>query len=328
MTKVFHIEGIGSYIPAKILTNNDLSQLVDTTDEWIVTRTGIKLRHLLEDHENVSDAGTIAARRALKDSGIPIEHITHIVVATCTPDYLCPSTACIISNNLGIENIIAFDINAACSGFIYGLHMLQYAVVDPNNCVLFICSEALSRRTNWNDRRTCVLFGDGAGAVVLRGQKSSRTKAAVQDSICYANGKYYNLLCSGGGTAHKYKQGDIIDANFFINMEGQEIFKHAVRNLTNVCQDILARNHLSLNDIDLFIPHQANQRIIESLGNRLSIPIEKIFINVDRYGNTSAASIPLAMVDAITQKRIEPGMRILIATFGGGLTWGAAILNF
>lgn len=328
MTKTFQIEGIGAYTPSNRLTNDDLCKFVDTTNEWIVTRTGIKSRHLLEDHENTSDAGYIAAKLALEDSGILPEQITHVIVATCTPDYLCPNTACIISNKLGIEGVMAFDINAACSGFIYGLNIVQNILATQHTYVLLICSEALSRRTNWQDRRTCILFGDGSGAVVLSGKKTLETKAEVQDTICYANGAQSSLLNIGGGTAQKYIQGDIVDDSFFIKMEGQEVFKYAVRSLTAVCEDILKRNNLSFEDIDLFIPHQANQRIIEAVGNRLHLPLNKTFINLHEYGNTSAASIPLAIADAIQQNDIRSGMRILLATFGGGFTWGAAIVKF
>lgn len=328
ITKPVYIEGIGSYTPSTTLTNQDLSQIVDTTNEWIITRTGIQSRHILNDCENTSDAGAVAAKLALKNAEVIVNEITHIIVATCTPDFLCPSTACVISNKLGIVGTMAFDINAACSGFIYGLNIVQHIANAPNTCVLLICSEALSRRTNWKDRSTCILFGDGAGALILRGEKSSSTKAEVQDTVCYANGTYASLLNVGGGTSKKYASGDIIDDSFFITMEGQEVYKHAVRNLTEVCTAILQRNCLSFKDIDLFIPHQANQRIIEAVASRLTIPNKKIFINLDKYGNTSAASIPLAIADAMRQQHIQSGMRVLLATFGGGFTWGAALLNF
>lgn len=327
-TNSLYIEGIGSYTPSTILTNEDLCQLVDTTNEWIVTRTGIKSRYILNDYENTSDAGYIAANIALENAKITADSISHLIVATCTPDFLCPNTACVISNKLGIVGPMAFDINAACSGFIYGLNIVQHITNDPTACVLLVCSDSLSKRVNWKDRSTCILFGDGAGALVLKGKKTPSTIAEVQDTVCYANGSYTSLLTVGGGTSKKYNLGDTIDNTFFITMEGQEVFKHAVRNLTEVCTTILQKNDLSFKDIDLFIPHQANQRIIEAAASRLSIPHEKTFINLDKYGNTSAASIPLAIADAIKQQRIQSGMRILLATFGGGFTWGAAILNF
>ncbi len=328
MKKPLYIESIGSYIPNKKITNKDLCSYLETSEEWIETRTGIKARHILEEHENVADAGFVAAQKALINASIAKEKITHVIVATCTPAFLCPSTACIIIDKLGIKNVMAFDINAACSGFIYGINVFKNLLLDTDGYGLLICSEALSRKTNWNDRQTCILFGDGASALVVSNKKSKKTIAQVFDSCCHANGTNNNLLKIGGGSDCSYVPGTIIDDNFFITMEGQEVFKYAVRNLTNVCQEILLQNKMTINDIDFFIPHQANQRIIEAVGERIHIPKEKTFINLDEYGNTSSASIPLATDDALQQKRIPSGSYVLQATFGGGFTWGAAILYF
>lgn len=329
------IQGLGTYVPQKRLTNVDLMSLVDTNDEWIVTRTGIKARHMLAENENGSDAGREAALKALEDAGIAAESVTHILVATCTPDYLCPSTACIISGQIGSHGAMAMDINAACSGFVYGLDMARGILAgNPNAKVLLIGTESFSRRLNWNDRTTCILFGDGAAAVVLASGEAATPKtclpsaAGLRDVLCGADGRQYPLLTVGGGTLRNYQPGDPVQDDFFLQMQGREVFKLAVRSLSSVCTEILERNGLTLADIDLFIPHQANLRIIEAVGDRLKLAGDKVFVNLDEYGNTSAASIPLAIGDACIQKRIRPGARVLLSAFGGGFTWGAALLEF
>ncbi len=329
------IQGLGTYVPQKRLTNVDLMSLVDTNDEWIVTRTGIKARHMLAENEHGSDAGREAALKALEDAGIAPESITHVLVATCTPDYLCPSTACIISGQIGSHGAMAMDINAACSGFVYGLDMARGILAgNPRAKVLFIGTEAFSRRLNWNDRTTCILFGDGAAAVVLSSGEAEKPKtclpsaARLKDVLCGADGRQYPLLTVGGGTLRSYQPGASVQDDFFLQMQGREVFKLAVRSLSAVCTEILERNGLTLDDIDLFIPHQANLRIIEAVGDRLKLAGEKVFVNLDEYGNTSAASIPLAIGDACVQKRIRPGSRVLLSAFGGGFTWGAALLEF
>ena len=332
-----HIQGLGTYVPTKRITNVDLMSLVDTNDEWIVSRTGIKARHMLADDENGSDAGTEAALKALEDAGIAAEDITHVLTATCTPDYLCPSTACIISGKIGSHGAMAFDLNAACTGFVYGLDVANSILAGkPGAKVLLVGSEAFTRRLNWEDRTTCILFGDGAAAAVLtNGDAGQRIAiAAISDGLflrdvrCGADGRQYSLLTVGGGTNRNYKPGDPVQDDFYLQMQGREVFKQAVRSLSAVCSELLEDNGLTLEDIDLFIPHQANLRIIEAVGDRLKLGSEKIFVNLDEYGNTSAASIPLGIGDACAQGRIHPGSRVLLSAFGGGFTWGAALLEF
>ena len=330
-----HIQGLGTYVPTKRITNVDLMSLVDTNDEWIVSRTGIKARHMLADDENGSDAGTEAALKALEDAGIAAEDITHVLTATCTPDYLCPSTACIISGKIGSHGAMAFDLNAACTGFVYGLDVANSILAGkPGAKVLLVGSEAFTRRLNWEDRTTCILFGDGAAAAVLTNGDAGTTKRCLpsapllRDVRCGADGRQYPLLTVGGGTNRNYKPGDPVQDDFYLQMQGREVFKQAVRSLSAVCSELLEDNGLTLEDIDLFIPHQANLRIIEAVGDRLKLGSEKIFVNLDEYGNTSAASIPLGIGDACAQGRIRPGSRVLLSAFGGGFTWGAALLEF
>ena len=330
-----HIQGLGTYVPTKRITNVDLMSLVDTNDEWIVSRTGIKARHMLADDENGSDAGTEAALKALEDAGIAAEDITHVLTATCTPDYLCPSTACIISGKIGSHGAMAFDLNAACTGFVYGLDVANSILAGkPGAKVLLVGSEAFTRRLNWEDRTTCTLFGDGAAAAVLTNGDAGTPKRCLpsapllRDVRCGADGRQYPLLTVGGGTNRNYKPGDPVQDDFYLQMQGREVFKQAVRSLSAVCSELLEDNGLTLEDIDLFIPHQANLRIIEAVGDRLKLGSEKIFVNLDEYGNTSAASIPLGIGDACAQGRIRPGSRVLLSAFGGGFTWGAALLEF
>ena len=330
-----HIQGLGTYVPTKRITNVDLMSLVDTNDEWIVSRTGIKARHMLADDENGSDAGTEAALKALEDAGIAAEDITHVLTATCTPDYLCPSTACIISGKIGSHGAMAFDLNAACTGFVYGLDVANSILAGkPGAKVLLVGSEAFTRRRNWEDRTTCILFGDGAAAAVLTNGEAGTPKRCLpsaprlRDVRCGADGRQYPLLTVGGGTNRNYKPGDPVQDDFYLQMQGREVFKQAVRSLSAVCSELLEDNGLTLEDIDLFIPHQANLRIIEAVGDRLKLGSEKIFVNLDEYGNTSAASIPLGIGDACAQGRIRPGSRVLLSAFGGGFTWGAALLEF
>ena len=330
-----HIQGLGTYVPTKRITNVDLMSLVDTNDEWIVSRTGIKARHMLADDENGSDAGTEAALKALEDACIAAEDITHVLTATCTPDYLCPSTACIISGKIGSHGAMAFDLNAACTGFVYGLDVANSILAGkPGAKVLLVGSEAFTRRLNWEDRTTCILFGDGAAAAVLTNGDAGTPKRCLpsaprlRDVRCGADGRQYPLLTVGGGTNRNYKPGDPVQDDFYLQMQGREVFKQAVRSLSAVCSELLEDNGLTLEDIDLFIPHQANLRIIEAVGDRLKLGSEKIFVNLDEYGNTSAASIPLGIGDACAQGRIRPGSRVLLSAFGGGFTWGAALLEF
>ncbi len=335
MNKSCHICGLGSYVPPNILTNHDLAELVDTSDEWITSRTGISRRHILAGGTNVSDAAVEAARVALAEAGVSAEELTHIFVATCSPDYLCPSTACLVAGRLGLSSrgggrgahVMCMDFNAACSGFLYGLELARSAAaLRPDAVVLLIGAEALSRRIDFSDRSTCVLFGDGAGAVVLRGQ-SEGGLWGVCDSTCCADGSLHDLIVMGGGSAMEVKKGDVLPDSFFLTMQGREVFRHAVRSMTAESLSMLERHNMGVDDIDLFIAHQANLRIIEAVGSRLGIAEDKVFINVQNYANTSAATLPLALDDARNQGRLKPGMKVLLATFGGGITWGAALLG-
>lgn len=319
---------LSSHVPSQVLTNDDLAKMVDTSDEWITTRTGIKERRRLAATENASDLGYKAALKALDEAGMKAGELTHVIAATCTPDSLCPSVACIISGKLGAGAVMAFDVSAACSGFLYGLSLCRSILAqDPPAKILFVCAEALTRRSDWTDRTTCVLFGDGAGACILTADDRPPL-ATLEDAICKSDGSLNQLIIVGGGTASQYKQGDPVGSDFFIHMQGREVYRHAVRQMSSICEEILERNGLSIRDVDLFVPHQANLRIIEAVGSRLEIDADKVFTNVEHYGNTSSASVPLALVEARAQGRLEPGMRVLMTAFGGGLTFGATLLRF
>ena len=331
MNTTCHIHGLGTYVPQRLITNEDLSRLVDTNDEWITTRTGIKQRHMLAEGENASDAGVVAARQALQEAGLAPTDVTHVLVATCTPDHLCPSTACVLAGKLGCGPAMALDFNAACSGFIYGLEMARMVLTaHADAVVLLVSTEALTRRINWQDRSTCVLFGDGAGAMVLRGKPaaSAPTTGRLLDVICRSDGTLNELIHIGGGTSVVYEHGQAVDDEFYVSMQGREVFKHAVRHMASVCHEILQRNGKTIDDVALLVPHQANMRIIEAVGSRMEIPVERVFVNVASYGNTSSASVPLALNDARAQQRIPAGGCVLATSFGGGLTWGAALLQF
>ena len=322
-----YIHGFGAYAPERVLTNDELAAMVETSDEWITTRTGIKRRHILADGEQLSDAGAHAAREALAEAGLAPSAVTHLLFGTCTPDCLCPSTACITAGKLGMAGIAAYDFNAACSSFLYGLLQCRALLVaEPDACILLVCGEGVSRRLNWRDRSTCVLFGDGAGAAIFLKRRKGAL-AGLEDAICTSDGKLQQLIKIGGGSARRYEPGEPVDEEFFVSMQGREVFKHAVRNMAQVCKLLLARNGLSAEDVQLLVPHQANMRIIEAVSSRLDFPEERIFTNVAEYGNTSAASVPLALYDARKQGRMPSGTRVLMTTFGAGLTWAAGLLR-
>ena len=291
--------------------------------------------HICGLGSNASDAALVAARAALTDAGVSAGELTHIFVATCSPDYFCPSTACLVAGRLGLSarseghgaHVMCMDFNAACSGFLYGLELARSALaLRPDAVVLLIGAEALSRRIDFSDRSTCVLFGDGAGAVVLRGAGTG-CLWRVRDSVCCADGSMHDLIVMGGGSAMEVKKGDALPDDFFLAMQGREVFRQAVRSMTAESLAMLERHGMQVSDIDLFIAHQANLRIIEAVGSRLGIAEDKVFINVQDYANTSAATLPLALDDARSQGRLKPGMKVLLATFGGGITWGAALLG-
>ncbi|SHN56319.1 beta-ketoacyl-ACP synthase III [Desulfovibrio litoralis] len=326
------LRGVGAGIPQKVITNKDLEKIVDTTDEWIYTRTGIKERRVI-DQELGTDLAVTAALQALNDAGIKAEQLTHIICATCTPDTYCPNNACIIAQKLNIKGQTALDINAGCSGFIYGLELVNALVsTNPNAVVLLVAVEILSLRSNWEDRTTCVLFGDGSGAGVFTHKDS---KIGEKKGFANLIGLKLNsdgdlgqlLTIKGGGSAYPYKLNDKVGKEYFLEMEGREVFKHAVRSMTSICEELLTQMNLTGNDIDLFISHQANMRIIEAVGKQMNFSQEKIFSNVEKYGNTSAASIPIALKEAKEKKLIKENQKILLTTFGAGFTWGTALFQ-
>lgn len=328
MSNACNLISIAAYVPEKVLTNSEIASFVDTNEQWIIERTGIRRRRQLSETQNTSDLGFLAAQMVLNNQKFEAKNLTHIIVATCTPDCLAPSTACIIGGKLETGPIMAFDLGAACAGFIYGLYISKSIVrLDSDSQILFICAEAMTRRLNWHDRSTCVLFGDAASACIINGTEKN-SLCSIVDVICQSDGRQKDLITVGGGTACKYDIDTLVDEKFFLSMQGRETYKFAVRNMVSVCNDLLLRNNLQVADIDVFIPHQANIRIIEAVGTRLGISQEKVFINLMDYGNTSAASIPLAITEAWHCGKIKTGSRVLVAAFGAGLTWGAALLHF
>ncbi len=322
-------KSIASYIPERVFKNSDFEKIIDTSDEWIVKRTGIKERRFAAEHEATSDLAFEASKIAIQRAGIDAEEIDCILVATISPDFLCmPSTACVLAERLGIENIPAFDISAACSGFIYLLSIAK-AYVESNTYknILIVGAEKLSAITDFSDRSTCVLFGDGAGAAVI-GTTQEKSSSVLDISIS-SNGKYQDFLVTPGGGSRTPIRADNVDKNLqYMKMKGNETFKLAVKTLASDVKDILQRNNISPKDIRFFIPHQANLRIIKAVGELLDFSIEQSVITVDKYGNTSAASIPMAMNDIYEEGRLKKGDLILLDAFGGGLTWGSALLYF
>ena len=324
-----YIRGIGYYAPEKVLTNADLEKIVETSDEWITTRTGIKERHIAAPGETVSDMTTHAAQAALVDAGMDADELTHIFLYTVTPDFYTPSAACLVEEKLGIRHKVVQDVNAACCGYIYGLEMARAVLaLHPEAKVLVAAAEVLTSRTNWADRRTCVLFGDAAAAAVVTADAATG-QARIVDTRLSSDGSLGHLLTiKGGGSGHPYKLGDAIDEDFFLQMNGPEVFKHAVRSMANVGRDLMAAHGLTRDDIDLFIPHQANLRIMEAVAKKLEFGPEKIMSTVARFGNTSASTIGIALVEARKAGRIPAGGKVLLGAFGGGFTWGAALLQF
>jgi len=322
-------KSIGAYIPPKRLTNKDLEEIVDTSDEWIRQRTGIENRFLATDEQSTSDLAYEAAKVAIERSGLEKEEIDAIVCATITPDYFCmPSTACVVADKLGIKNVTAFDISAACSGFVYGLNIARAFVESGlKRNVLIIGAEKMSSIVDYTDRTTCVLFGDGAGAAVIG--TTDKKEEAILDVHTSSDGEYQDFLITpGGGSKYPCSQ-DVIDQHMqYLKMKGNETFKLAVNTLTKDVTRILEKNGLTSDDIDYFIPHQANFRIIDAVGRKLKFPEEKIVLTVARYGNTSAASIPMAINDWYESGKLKTGDLMLLDTFGGGLTWGSALVHF
>jgi len=322
-------KSIGSYIPKKLLKNSDFEKMVDTTDEWIVQRTGIKERYIADDNQSTSDLAYEAAKIAIDRSGVETSDIDAIILATITPDYFCmPSTACIVADKLGIKDVTAFDISAACSGFVYALNIAKAFIESGmKKNVLIIGAEKLSSIVDYSDRTTCVLFGDGAGAAVI-GATDDKSKS-VLDIKASSDGEYQDFLITPGGGSKNPCSKKVLDEGLhYLKMKGNETFKLAVNTLTKDVKDILAENSLTSDDIDYFIPHQANFRIIDAVGKKLKIDKEKIVVTVQKYGNTSAASIPMAMNDWYEKGELKSGDLMLLDTFGGGLTWGSALVYF
>jgi 3-oxoacyl-[acyl-carrier-protein] synthase-3 len=329
MSPQCHIAGLGLYLPRTVVTNADLERMVDTSDEWIRTRSGIVTRHFAQDDEPCSILAHRAALAALVDAGMNPEELTHIFVGTFSGDYNLPSTACLVQDHLGIKGIPSFDLAAACSGFLYGLETARaYAQLYPDGKILVVGSETATARINFQDRGTCVLFGDGAGAAIVTGA-GHPASIRVVDCLLKADGSLGGLLTVlGGGSVCKPVLGETIGAEYFIQMNGRDVFKHAVRFMSDISSTLLERNGLDTSDIDLFIPHQANVRIIEAIAKKLDVSMTRFYVNVDRIGNTSAASVPIALTEARATGRIQPGMKVLLTAFGGGFTWGSALLQF
>lgn len=314
------IIGTGSCLPQKVLTNKDLEKTVDTSDEWIFTRTGIRQRYIAADDENTSDLALGASRRAIEAAGIQAQDIDLIIVATTTADMVFPSTACILQAKLGIKNSPAFDVQAVCSGFVYALSIAdQFMRSAQYRHILVVGAEIYSRILDWNDRGTCVLFGDGAGAVVL----ARSEKPGILSCHLHADGSHAGILSVPGSVC-----GGKISGRPLLQMEGNAVFKFAVKVLEEVAEEALAANGLQKSDIDWLIPHQANIRIIQATAKKLGLSMEKVVTTVERHANTSAASIPLALDEAVRDGRIRPGQRVLLEGVGGGFTWGAVLVQW
>jgi 3-oxoacyl-[acyl-carrier-protein] synthase-3 len=318
---------VGSYVPAKVLTNAELERMVDTTDEWITTRTGIKERRIAAKNEFTSDLAAKAALRAMRHAGVTAERLDLIVVATATPDMPFPSTACLVQRKIGAHRAAAFDLEAACSGFIYGLEIGQQFIMSRTyDAVLIIGAEKLSSIVDWKDRNTCVLFGDGAGAAVLQNLPNSHGLLTV---VMGADGRKADLLFMAGGGSRCPASAESVAAGLhYLRMDGKETFKNAVQAMQTAAEEALRRCEIDISRIKCIIPHQANLRIIEAVGERLGARPEQLFVNVHKYGNTSAASVAIALDEAVGSGQIQPGDLILLVVFGAGLTWGAAVIEW
>lgn len=317
------ILGTGSYLPAKILTNADLEKMVETTSQWIVERTGIRERHIAAEDETCCSLAEQAARRAIDAAGIRAGDIDLIIVATTTPDQVFPSTACLLQDRLGIHGCPAFDVQAVCTGFVYALSIAdKFIRTGSAQCALVVGAETLSRITDWTDRTTCVLFGDGAGAVVI----GAAEKPGIISSHLHADGQYKNLLQVPAGISKGYDK--VVNGEAYMHMAGSEVFKVAVTTLGRIVDETLAANNLKKSDIQWLVPHQANLRIIAATAKKLDMPMERVVLTVERHGNTSAASIPLAFDEAVRDGRIQRGETVLMEAFGGGFTWGSVLLNY
>lgn len=321
------IAAVGSYVPDRVLTNADLEKLVDTSDEWITTRTGIKERRIAAAEEYTADLAAKAALRAIHDGRVPVDQIDLIIVATITPDMVFPATACLVQQKLGARRAAAFDIEAACSGFIYAMEVGQQFIMSRTyDTVLVIGADKLSTIVDWKDRNTCVLFGDGAGAAILQHRAGAH---GLLTACMGADGSQAELLCMPGGGSRIPASRESVDARLhFLRMDGKEIFKNAVTAMCTAGREALRRCELDIAQIKCVIPHQANRRIIDAVGERLGARPEQVFVNLDKYGNTSAASVAIALDDAVRSGCIQRGDLVLMVVFGAGLTWAAAVIEW
>ncbi len=321
------VVGTGSAVPDKVLTNHDLERMVDTTDEWITTRTGIKERRIASADEFTSTLATSAALNALLMANVSPLELDMIIVATVTPDYAFPSTAVLLQNNLKAVNATAFDISAACSGFIYALTIIEKFILSGSvKRALVVGAEVLSRIVDWTDRNSCVLFGDGAGAVVVQADTG---RAGILDTFMMSDGSHWDLLFQPAPGNRNPVSHMVVDERLaFIRMQGNEVFKFAVRAMEDAAIKVLSAGEMTAVDVDLFIPHQANKRIIDAIGKRIGVPEDKVYTNIDRFGNTSSASIPLALDEVNRKGSLNPDDIILLDAFGGGLTWGAVTIRW
>jgi len=321
------ITGTGIYAPEQILTNADLEKIVDTTDEWIMTRSGIRERHIAREDQATSDLCLEAGRRALDDAELEPEDIDAVLVATDSPDTIFPATACYVQSGLGANHAPAFDLIAGCTGWIYGLIVAEGLILAGTaRRVLVIGGEVLTKLTNWKDRGTCVLFGDAAGAAVL---EESHDESGILSHFWKADGSLAGLLSlPAGGTRHPASLQTVAEHLHTIHMKGNEVYKHAVKRMGEASEEALRRAHLTKDKVDIFIPHQANIRIIDAVGERLDLERDKVYVNIDRYGNVSVACIPIALHELRKAKKLHPGTNVLMAAFGAGFTWGAAVYRW
>ena len=321
--KYSRITGTGSYLPEKVLSNHDLEKIMDTTDEWIRDRTGIRKRHIAAGDETSCDLAEVAANRAMEAAGRTSRQIDMIVLATTTPDRVFPSTACLLQQRLDIHGAAAFDVQAVCTGFIYALGIAdKFIKTGSAKCVLVVGTETLSRIVDWNDRSTSILFGDGAGAVVLE----ASDEPGILSTHLHADGSYEHLLTVPAGISSGYDK--VQAGHAYIQMQGNEVFKMAVNTLGRIVDETLAANNMEKTDVDWLIPHQANIRIIQATARKLKMSMDKVVVTVDEHGNTSAASVPLALDVAVRDGRIKRGETLLLEAFGGGFTWGSALIKY
>ena len=323
------IAGTGRYVPERILSNKDLEDMVDTSDEWIIQRTGIRERHIAAENESTSDLALQAAQSAMEEAGLDPLDLDAVILATLTPDTYCPAGACYVQKLLGAENACSFDLSAACTGFVYGITVgssLVRSGVHKN--VVVIGAETLSRFIDYTDRNTCILFGDGAGAAVLsRAEEGSESR--LVDHYLRSDGGGADLIIMPGGGSRQPASADTVDGKkHFLSMQGSDVFKFATRSMQVLIETAIERNGISISDLDLVVPHQVNSRIIETVLRKIDLPEEKIYLNLQRYGNTSAASVPMALHEAVEEGRIEKGSLVLLVAFGAGLTWGYNLVRW